>query len=484
MKKIFLMLTATGLLFAACKKNAGTAEEGLEGFDLNADITAFVDTVTLPQIIAADRTLYADTLYKLDGKVYVTGGTLTIRPGTHLEGMFAANPDDASALVVTKTGRIRSIGQQSNPVIMTSCLEGLPGGRTTRLPGDWAGLVILGDAPINQPQPAFIEGINPATVPAGVDVTYGGATPGAGNPDHDGGVVVFTRIEFAGAAIAPNNELNGLTCGGVGNGTGLRFIMVSNGADDAFEFFGGNVSPKYLIANSPNDDCFDFDFGYTGNVQFAFAVRNPALTYNDANGFEIDNDGSNSGATPTTRPILSNFTIVGRGNGTALPGTLNGGRFRRGTDIRLRNSIFLGYNTGVSFENTFASNTPLFFRNNVVHGYTAAANFVGSASAPLGLDNMTFSGAIPTNVINVEAPATHAGWKSSAPVYQNGGVADPANGSAVHPNFNSLSGNFLVVPYIGAFGPGSPIRDGSGTWVVPNNWAAGSAGAWVEYDPQ
>jgi hypothetical protein len=261
--------------------------------------------------------------------------------------------------------------------------------------------------------------------------------------------------------------------------------MASYGADDAFEFFGGNVAAKYLVANAQNDDAFDFDFGYSGDVQFALSVRNPAFAYNDANGFEIDNENPSTGSTPTTRPILSNFTIIGSGAAAPLAGTLNAGRFRRGTDLRLRNSIFIGYATGMRFENTFAANTPAFFRNNIVHAFTDSAIFTGPPTVgPWGIQNRAIVGAVPTNVINTENPATHAGWKSSAAVYQNGGQADPAVATAIKPNFVGLTTNFLSVPYIGALGPGSPIKDANGTVIAPNNWVAGAAGAWTNFDPQ
>lgn len=477
MKKVILSVAAVGLVLAACKKDANV--EGAPELALDAATSAIVDTVTLPQIISSNRTLYADTLYQLDGKVYVTGGQLEIKPGTQIQGLYKASPNDASALVITKTGKIRALGQQSNPIVFTSSLTGLPGGRTNRVPGDWGGVVILGNAPTNKPSTQFIEGINPASVPAGVDVTYGGA-----NAAHDGGIITFARIEFAGAAIAANNELNSLTLGGVGNKTSLRFIQASKGADDAFEFFGGTVNATYLIANSQNDDGFDFDFGYVGFVQFGVSVRGSAFVYADANGIECDNENPSTGATPTTRPTLSNLTILGNGN-AALGGTLNGARFRRGTDLRFRNSIIAGYTTGVAFENTFAANTPAFFRNNGVHGFTNDAVFVAPPTAgPIGSGNLTATGApVPTTWLNNANPATLAAYKSSALVYKPAGPFDPATAGGVDTLFVGLTVNLLRVPYVGALAPGSPVKNAAGQIVLPNNWIAGSAAAWVNFDP-
>lgn len=477
MKKILWSFAAAGLVLSSCRKDVIRDSE--IGPSVADDATtAIVDTVTLPQVISSSRTLFADTLYQLDGKVFVTGGTLVIKPGTQVQGLFKATPEEASALVITKTGKIRSLGQQSNPVIFTSSLTGLPGGRTTRAVGDWGGVVILGNAPTNKPTTQFIEGINPASVPAGVDVTYGGA-----NSAHDGGLITYSRIEFAGAAIAANNELNSLTLGGVGTKTTLRYIQASKGADDAFEFFGGTVNASYLIANSQNDDAFDFDFGYTGFVQFGLSVRGSAFTYADANGVECDNENPSAGSLPTTRPTLSNLTILGNGT-AALSGTLNGVRFRRGTDLRMRNSIVAGYGNGGAFENTFASNTPLFFRNNGLQGYTTSSTFVGTTVGPVGGGCLEVTGAIPANWFNNANPATLAAYKSSALVYKPAGPFDPATVGGVDTNYVSLTVNLLRVAYVGALAPGSPVKNASGQVVSPNNWIAGSAGIWVNFDPQ
>lgn len=476
MKRILFAFLAGGILITSCRKDVQVSD-GLSAEQASNAVAAIVDTVTLPQIISSSRTLFADTLYQLNGKVYVTGGTLEIKPGTQIQGIFKSNPDDASALVITKTGKIRALGQQSNPIVFTSSLSGLPGGRTTRNVGDWGGVVILGNAPTNKPTTQFIEGIDPAVVPPGVDVTYGG-----NNSAHDGGIITFARIEFAGAAISPNNELNSLTLGGVGNKTSLRFIQASKGADDAFEFFGGTVNATYLIANSQNDDAFDFDFGYTGFVQFGISIRGTAFTYNDANGVECDNENPSTGSTPTTRPTLSNLTIFGNGS-SALTGTLNGARFRRGTDLRFRNSIIGGYNNGVSFENTFTTGTPAFFRNNGVHGFTTSSTFSG-ATGPVGAGTLEASGAFPANWLTNPNPANLAAYKSSALVYKAGGPFDPAVAGGVDTNFVSLTVNLLRVGYVGALAPGSPVKNGAGQITSPNNWIAGSAGAWTNFDPQ
>ncbi len=138
--------------------------------------------------------------------------------------------------------------------------------------------MILGNGVTNKPSTQTIEGINPADVPAGVDVTYGNGL----NTSQSIGRIYYTRIEYAGASIAANNELNSLTFGAATSTSTCRFVQCSKGADDAFEFFGGNINCFFLIANSQNDDAFDFDFGYRGIIQFAVSVRGSAFAYADA----------------------------------------------------------------------------------------------------------------------------------------------------------------------------------------------------------
>jgi hypothetical protein len=94
------------------------------------------------------------------------------------------------------------------------------------------------------------------------------------------------------------------------------------------------------------------------------------------------------------------------------------------------------------------------------------------------LNNISAIGATPNNWVN-NYNIAHASYKSSALVYNATGPCNPASFPA---NFSGLTTNFLNVPYIGALGPGSPIRV-NGVITVPNNWVAGSAGAWVDFVP-
>src|SRR5690606_4542695 len=175
------------------------------------------------------QTLSKDNKYLLKGQVFVRDGqTVTIQPGTVIFGDKATR----ATLVVDRGGKIIANGTQSEPIVMTSSQ---PAGIRDR--GDWGGLVILGKANVNQPNPA-IEGITP-------EVNFG-TTQSNEFDDDNSGVYKYLRVEFAGIELTPNNETNSITMGGVGRGTEMEYLMVSYGGDDGFEWFGGTVNGKYL----------------------------------------------------------------------------------------------------------------------------------------------------------------------------------------------------------------------------------------------
>jgi hypothetical protein len=346
---VALSVLGTSSVFTSCSK----ADDSFAG----PENVATRATITKSGVISSNETWSSSNIYRLNGKVYVTNGaTLTIQAGTTIKGVAKSNPDYASALIVTRGSKINAVGTATSPIIMTA-ENGTIGG--------WGGLVILGKAVTNAGSNQMIEGIDELTVPPGVDVYFGGS-----NNNDNSGRLSYVRVEYAGAAIAPTNELNAFTFGGVGRGTTLDHLQAYYGDDDSFEFFGGCVDAKYLVSTSPNDDNFDFDNGFTGRIQFGVATADANADFSgDPNGIECDNDASSSNATPITHPVLSNLTIVGTSNcqingiGGNPDGYLyNGARFRRNTQYTLVNSIIYGYPIGIwnNTGNTFT------FENNVI----------------------------------------------------------------------------------------------------------------------
>lgn len=310
---------------------------GWSNFD--PENTAYPATTTTVSADITTNTTWSGTVL-LQNKVYVkNNATLTIQPGTVIRGDKATQ----GTLIITRGAKINANGTASQPIVFTS--NEAIGNRNE---GDWGGLVILGLARNNQPGGvANIEGIAPTT-----DTQFGG------NFDTDNsGTLRYVRIEFAGIALEPNKEINGITFGSVGSGTTVDFVQVSFSGDDSFEWFGGTVNCKHLIAYRGLDDDFDTDFGYRGRVQFGLIIRDKNLSDapGDSNAFESDNDAPGSTAQPKTMPIFSNITIVGpKGNGTtALPvgeKFEKAFRLRRNTSTSILNSIITGWEKGLSIE--------------------------------------------------------------------------------------------------------------------------------------
>lgn len=298
-------------------------------------------SLTDPFNLTTPNFLPTKTVYKLNGWIFVrNNATLTIDPGTIIRG----DKNAKSALIIEQTGKLIANGTENEPIIFTS---GEAAG--ARNYGDWGGIIMCGQANINQAGgTAIIEG--------GVGSTYGGT-----NPNDNSGSLKYVRIEFPGIAFAANNEINGLTMGGVGAGTTIDHIQVSYCGDDSYEWFGGNVNAKYLIAFRGWDDEFDTDNGYSGKVQFAVGLRDPNIAdVSGSNGFESDNDATGSANTPQTSATFSNFSIFGPQptvNAVCNSNYKRSQHLRRNTGLRVHNSIFLGWPTGLYIDgNTTQAN--------------------------------------------------------------------------------------------------------------------------------
>lgn len=275
------------------------------------------DVVTVTANITADETWEAGNTYVLQNKIFITGGaTLTIEPGVIVRG----GADDA-ALVVTREGTIEAAGTAADPIVFTS--KNVSGAEA----GDWAGVVLLGAAPIN------VEGgTDSAEGFEGSEdlVDFGGA-----DATHDCGTLRYVRIEYAGFQISEGNELNGLTVAGCGSDTELDFIQIHRGLDDGVEFFGGTANIKHLLVSFTDDDGLDCDLGWVGKAQFVI-VKQDRNTGDK--GIECDSNGANNDLEPRTRPTIWNLSLIGS-NDTAGADTQAAMHLRRGMAGSINNAI-------------------------------------------------------------------------------------------------------------------------------------------------
>jgi hypothetical protein len=319
-------------------------------------ISNFVITVGDPVVtlqgVLTTQTLDAAKPYLLKGQVFIPSGvTLTVPAGTVVKGDKASK----ATLIVQPGGKLVAEGTASNPVVFTSA-QAL--GERDR--GDWGGIVMLGNAFVNQTAKPAIEGITP-TQNFG-SVAADGATP-ATNATENSGTLKYVRIEYAGIELTPNNETNSLTLGGIGSGTTVEYVQVSFGGDDGFEWFGGTVNGKYLVSHSTWDDDFDTDYGWGGNVQFGLVVRNPFFAdQSGSNAFESDNQANGTaiagicdGTTNTgcTRGVFSNITVLGPREiqTRSISGNYqNAAHIRRRSAISIFNSFFAGYRVGIRID--------------------------------------------------------------------------------------------------------------------------------------
>jgi hypothetical protein len=314
------------------------------------------NTVTLSGRITKDTTLFAKDVNYLSGIVYVMKGvTLTIQEGAKVMGKSSGA--DVAALVITRGAKIIARGTAEKPVVFTSAAQ-------NPASGDWGGIVLLGTARVNTTLTwkgtavaglTSVEGgVNDAELGLGLAGAGDAAFP-TGNDADNSGVMQYVRIEYAGYAYQPDNELNSLTMAAVGSGTTISHIQVTYAKDDAFEWFGGTVNCKYLIAYKTQDDDFDTDNGYNGNVQFGIILRDSVIAdISTSEAFESDNNSGGTATTIKTTAVFSNITAIGPridptyGKGNSL--YRGGAHIRRNTGISIMNSIFAGWPRGFQFD--------------------------------------------------------------------------------------------------------------------------------------
>jgi hypothetical protein len=439
----------------------------------------------ITQDITADRTLYADTTYTLNGFIHVTNGAkLTIQPGTTIKGKYETL---GSSLFIMRGAQILAEGTEARPIVFTSSRAA-----GERQAGDWGGLVIIGNSSVNRSGDPEIEGTG--TV-GGTDsgtnyrVSFGNAaTP---NDADNSGILKYVRVEFAGYAPSLNNELNSFTFASVGSGTKLSYLQAMGGLDDSFEWFGGTVDADHLVSYEAGDDHFDMSTGYRGRAQYLIAYQSgvPIGIRANAGAFSgdpqgIENDGCDGAgcdlafnSTPLTIPLVANFTLVGTGNTASSGG--NGGV-----------GVFLRRGTGGYYVNGLLARWPrAAFSVRDADTYARAGNAASPdlATTDLAIRNVTFvetptvfQAASGTNVQNVfdqsdNALVANAGPAAAAFTALPATVDDattaaafdwtpPAGSAGAAGGLETFTGKlaakagtaFPGTSYIGAAAPGGP----------------------------
>ncbi len=464
MKKLTFILILVGLVilsgvFTSCKKKEGCTDKTATNYDPDAQkddgsckYAQDTATIILQGSITTNTTLKGDRKYLLKGFVYVeSGATLTIEPGCIIKG----DKDTKGSLIIKRGGKIMAVGTAQKPIVFTS---NKPAGQ--RDYGDWGGLIICGKAPVNLPGgEGLIEG--------GPDAYFGG-----NDPNDNSGKLKYVRIEFAGIAFQPNQEINGLTLAGVGSATEIDYIQVSYNGDDAFEFFGGTVNAKHLVSFRNWDDDFDTDNGWSGKVQFCFALRDPNIAdQSGSNGFESDNDGQGTQAQPYTQGIFSNVTILGPITPTNTQYNSQYKRaahLRRNTKLKIFNSVLVGYPVGILIDGTAAEtnaqNGELLFKNNIIAGCTTPLAVASGSS----FDIQTWFNAQGQNnqIVNINDLQLNANaWNLTNPSVLPQSSSPLLSGASF--THQLLQDPFFEnVSFKGAFGT--------------TNWASG----WTNFDPQ
>ncbi len=286
----------------------------------------------------------ADNEYLLDGLVFVeNGAALNIEAGTVIRGKtIPSTGDNTSSLIIARGASINAVGTVNEPIIFTAEDDNLNGNLLPTDCGRWGGLIMLGSAP------AYADGNTDNILIEGMPSTETRGAYGGSNPGDDSGTLKYVSIRYSGVGIAPGDEIQGLTLGGVGNGTTIEYIDIYSSCDDGIEIFGGTVDIKYISVAFATDDSYDFDLGWTGKGQYLFALMGCC------SGDAYDKAGEWDGASPDdaplwSRPDLANMTYIGPGANAT--GAQNAIQMRDAFGGSVYNSIFADFpGTGLEVE--------------------------------------------------------------------------------------------------------------------------------------
>jgi hypothetical protein len=454
--------------------------------------------VTLSGKITSDVKLYAKDINYLSGFVYITkGATLTIEPGAKIMSKGGAN---VATLVICRGAKIIASGTAEKPIVFTSS-------SSNPNSGDWGGIVLCGTASVNSTYTwkgstivglySVDGGVNDGVVGYGLAGSGDAAFP-TGNDYENSGVIQYVRIEYAGYAYSPDQELKSLGLYAVGSGTTIDHVQVKYGKDDSFSFIGGSVNARHLISYKVQDEDFYFGFGYIGKIQFAIVLRdNTIADISRSNGIESANDLNGSTKTPLTAPILSNFTIIGpRQNSSSTINSLyySGLYLRRNSSLSIFNSIVLGWPMGIFIDASSGTPTDLNITNNLlkIQNVTIGSNvdnvkYSLSGTSPTGatdasilswFSTSSYKNAIVTDAIDAGLVGPYLStpdFKPSQNIY-NSGTFNGSQGSINEFNFNSnasFSDTFLQDAFFNQVnyrGAASLSGTDSNWWINWTTW--------------
>jgi len=459
--------TGNGIITATYDANETTVERvatitvtvsGLNPVIVNVTQAAAGKLIEISGEISGNVTWTANKQYLLKGFVYVIdGAVLTIEPGTVIKG----DKSTMGSLIIERGGKIIADGTVDNPIVFTS---NAPVNYRNR--GDWGGIILCGKAPVNNGDPQ-IEG--------GPRSHYGGS-----DPNDNSGVLRYVRIEYAGYPFQPDKEVNGLTFGGVGAGTEVDYVMVSFANDDSFEWFGGTVNCKHLIAVRGLDDDFDTDNGFIGKIQYGIAIRDKNVAdVSGSNGCESDNDATGSTNIPVTHPIFCNMTLIGPRKDASTSNInanyKNAMHLRRNTQLSAYNSVFAGHLYGLLIDGTLSQTNAatgiLQIQNTIISGCSKSSQFfnVQSGSTYWTVDsvaNWFLRPAFANDTLNNTADLKLAdAFNLDAPNMMPS-ASSPVFGMQSYNNPNLQNSFFTQENFIGAMGS--------------NDWTTG----WTNWNPQ
>jgi len=299
--------------------------------------------------ISTDTKLSKKNTYMLLGNVFVTNNaTLFIEPGTVIIGDFKSN----GALIITKGATIIADGLQTDPIVFTS-------NRSVKKAGDWGGIIILGDAPINK----FGNGssVNHNFKSASYDhISYGGENGGSNS-----GVLRYVRIEYAGKKLKSGENFNALLLAGVGSQTILENIMVSFSEGNSFDVYGGQVNLSKAVSYKSNRVDYSFNYGAQCNLYNSLAVRSSYISSPEGSRClqvaSYNNDKEEIDfSKPQTSVMATNLTFINASDN--LQSEIKVGLVKEAiyiaeyAELDMSKSVISGFNPAVLFENKIKIN--------------------------------------------------------------------------------------------------------------------------------